>query len=148
MGRKFLFLLFSLCLPFLRPAAAPAQESGVTLRALSAEIHGQLDDLRRQSRHLTEQLLVAESELQASSRQAEALQTELRDLNFCLENTNQKLTGYSTTLTKYEAELARQKGQLRFWWMVFGITATIKAVLLFLKFRFGIKVPYIVSLLF
>ncbi len=147
MGRRFLCLLFSLCLSCLCPAAAPAQESGVTLWALSAEIHGQLDDLRQHSRHLTEQLLIAESELQASSRQVEALQTELSDLNTSLANTNQKLADYSEKLTEYEAKLKARASVIRVAAVLLMAFVMVRTVLLLLKVRFGIKIPYIVNLL-
>lgn len=106
MRRRLLCLLF-LCFVsvFFFPPAAHAEGSEPTLQALSAKIHTQLDGLRQQSRHLTEQLLVAENELRTSSRQVEALQTELRDLNGCLENTNRKLGEYSL---RDEAQIPRE----------------------------------------
>ena len=70
MRKKILFLfVFCLCLPCCFPDAAHAENSEPTLKLLSAEIHSQLDGLKQQSRHLTEQLLIAERELQISSRQ-------------------------------------------------------------------------------
>lgn len=147
MKRKFL-CLFCLLAPLLFfPHAVQAEESTATLQTLSQEIHERLDDLKRQSQHLTEQLLIAENELQMSSKQVETLQTELSELNTCLNNTNQKLSEYSAKLTEYETKL-------KFWRKIRAIAAivlllaiAVRAVLLFLKIKFGITIPYILNLL-
>ena len=147
MRRLFTFLFLALLLPLCFPAAAPAESQEPTLQALSAEIHTQLDGLKRQSRHLTEQLLIAESELRTSSRQVETLQTELSDLNGCLVSTNQKLGEYSTRLTEYETKL-RVRARIIKWVAVILILAVlVRAVLLVLKIKFGIKIPYLLNLL-
>lgn len=147
MRRLFSFLFLALFLHPFFPAAAPTEDSGQTLRELSAEIHTQLDGLRRQSRHLTEQLLIAESELRESSRQVEALKTELGGLNGCLASTNQKLGEYSTRLTEYEERL-RVRSRIICWAAALLILAVaVRIALLVLRIRFGIKIPYLLNLL-
>ena len=148
MRRRLLCLLF-LCFVsvFFFSPAAHAEGSEPTLQALSAEIHTQLDGLRQQSRHLTEQLLVAENELRTSSRQVEALQTELRDLNGCLENTNRKLGEYSQRLTEYETKLRFRARVIAAAASILILAVVVRAVLLFLKIRFGIRIPYLLNLL-
>lgn len=147
MRRLFTFLFLALLLPLCFPAAAPAESQEPTLQALSAEIHTQLDGLKRQSRHLTEQLLIAESELRESSRQAEALRTELIDLNGCLASTNQKLGEYSERLTEYELKLRARARIIKWAAVILILAVAVRAVLLFLKIKFGIKIPYLLNLL-
>lgn len=137
------FFLLSLCFP----AAAPAENSERTLQVLSAEIHTQLDGLKQQSRNLTEQLLIAERELQASSKQVETLQTELNELNSCLVNTNQKLSEYSEKLTEYETKLKFRAKVIAIATAALIVFLTVRGVLLVLKIKFGIKIPYFLNLI-
>ena len=109
MRKSFCLLFFFLASAFFFPAAVHAENSDPTLQALSAEIHTQLDGLKQQSQHLTEQLLIAENELQTSSRQVEALQTELKELNTCLLNTNQKLSESQKVCFSYEQNISMSK---------------------------------------
>ena len=147
MRRRFCLLFLALFLPLCFPAAAPAENSEPTLQALSAEIHAQLDGLRRQSRHLTEQLLIAENGLRESSRQVEALQTELSDLNTCLESTNRKLGEYSVKLTEYETKLRARARVIAIAALLLAAFVAVRIVLLVLKIRFGIRIPYLLNLL-
>lgn len=147
MRKLFCLLFFFLVSAFFFPAVVHAENSEPTLQALSAEIHSQLDGLKQQSRHLTEQLLIAESELQTSSKQVEALQTELRELNTCLLNTNQKLSEYSTKLTEYETKLRFRQKIITLAAAILLLAVAVRAVLLVLKIKFGIKIPYLLNLI-
>ena len=144
-GVCILFLLvFSLfCLPVVAQPAAQEQ----TLQTLSAEIHVQLENLKQQSRLLTEQLIAAESELHVSSKQVETLQTELTELNTCLDNTKQKLTDYSTKLTQYETKLEFRAKIIWIAAVILAIFIIVRVILLILKIKFGIKIPYLLNLL-
>ena len=148
MSAQFVFLL---CLLASRSAlyadSADAGQRTSTIQELSAEIHAQLDGLKRQSRALTEQLLIAENELRTSSREVEALKTELSDLNTSLTATNQKLGEYSEKLTEYEAKLKARARVIRAAAALLAAFVAVRAVLLFLKVKFGIRIPYIVNLL-
>ncbi len=138
----FLLLLFLCC------AVVQAQEtSAPTLQTLSAEIHGQLDSLKQQSQHLTEQLLIAEDELRVSSVQVEQLQTELQDLNICLQNTNRKLTDYSTKLTQYEMKLKKRGKIIKWAFALLCLFVLVRVVLLILRYKFNVKLPYLINLL-
>ena len=147
MRKSFCLLFFFLASVFFFPTAAHAESSEPTLQALSAEIHTQLENLKQQSRHLTEQLLIAESELQTSSRQVEALQTELKELNTCLLNTNQKLSEYSAKLTEYETKLRFRQKIITVAAIILLLAVAVRAVLLILKIKFGIKIPYLLNLI-
>lgn len=144
-----IFCFLSLCLSCFPSRAAEAHASE-TITELSREIHTQLEGLRRQSRDLTEQLLLAESELRESSLQAETLKTELAGLNSCLESTNEKLAGYSAKLTEYEAKL--RESRKRVWTLgiilAAGITlfALVRAVTIFLRVR-DVRLPEIANII-
>lgn len=140
-------LLLSIFVFFCFQAAAQPVAQGQTMQTLSAEIHAQLESLRRHSQLLTEQLMIAESELQASSKQAEALQTELRDLNSCLDNTKLRLIDYSTRLTQYELKLKFRAKIILIATVLLAIFIIVRVVLLVLKIRYGIKIPYLLNLL-
>lgn len=147
--RKILFFRLLFCfLPLLCfPAVAPAENSEQTLQMLSVEIHTQLDGLKQQSRHLTEQLLIAERELQASSKQVETLQMELNELNSCFVNTNQKLSEYSEKLTEYETKLKFRAKIITIAAAALILFLAVRGVLLVLKIKFGIKIPYFLNLI-
>lgn len=147
MRKSFCLLFFFLASAFFFPAAVHAENSDPTLQALSAEIHTQLDGLKQQSQHLTEQLLIAENELQTSSRQVEALQTELKELNTCLLNTNQKLSEYSTKLTEYETKLRFRQKIITVAAIILLLAVAVRAVLLILKIKFGVRIPYLLNLI-
>ena len=147
MRKLFCLVFFFLASACFFPAAAHAESSEPTLQALSAEIHTQLDGLKQQSRHLTEQLLIAENELQTSSKQVEALQTELSELNICLVNTNQKLGEYSMKLTEYETKLRFRQKIITMAAVILLLAVAVRALLLMLKIKFGIKIPYLLNLL-
>ncbi len=147
MGRKlFLFLLVSsffaaLCFS----QTARPQES--TIRELSGEIHVTLDDLRRQSQALTVQLSIAENELRIQSSKASQLQTDLNALNSCLDDTNRKLADYSKRLGEYEAKLRRRARIIAWAAVLLFLFLLVRAILIILKVKFGIKIPYMVNLL-
>jgi len=105
------------------------------------------ENLKQQSRHLTEQLLIAENELQTSSKRVEELQTELSELNICLTNTNQKLSDYSTKLTEYETKLKFRAKIITIAAIILLIFIMVRVILLILKIKFGIKIPYLLNLL-
>ena len=140
-----MFLSFAAAFAFV--PAVHAEKSEPTLQALSAEIHTQLDGLKQQSRHLTEQLAIAENELQTSSKQVETLQAELSELNTCLVSTNQKLADYSTKLTEYEAKLKTRARLILAAALAVLAFVAVRIVLLFLKVKYGIKIPYLINLL-
>ncbi len=127
--------------------AASRPDYRETMQDLSLQVHEQLDGLREQSRNLTEQLRIAESELALSSAQVSALQTELTDLNTCLENTNRKLADYSTKLTEYEVKLKARARIIRTGIALLVLFILVRAVLILLKLKFGIKIPYWVNLI-
>lgn len=148
MKKHFILGLFFVFLSVLQAQefSLPANQPKSAIQTLSTEIHIQLDNLKQQSRNLTEQLLIAETELQTSSAQVEILKMELKELNTCLMDTNQKLTDYSTKLTEYEIKLKKQKNQLILWWVILGITVIIKCILLWLKIKLKIEIPYIINI--
>ena len=129
--------------------SADAQLPGYreTIQGLSQQVHEQLDGLREQSRNLTEQLRIAESELALSSAQVSALKTELTDLNTCLASTNRKLADYSTKLTEYEVKLKARARIIRTGIALLVLFILVRAVLILLKLKFGIKIPYWVNLI-
>lgn len=135
----FLLLLVFFCAP------VSAQEN-MAIQTLSQEIHAQLDDLRQQSRHLTEQLLIAENELRQSSLQAETLKTELTDLNTCLDATNAKLSDYSEKLTVYEERLRNQRAWILRGIALIALAVLIKLVVVILRFK-GIRLADWINIL-
>lgn len=148
MGKKVfcvLFLLFFslLCLPVV---ALPTTQE-LTLQTLSAEIHVQLENLKQQSRLLTEQLMAVESELHISSKQVETLQMELNELNTCLSSTNWKLKDYSKKLMQYETKLKFRAKIILIATLFLAVFIIVRIILLILKIKFGIKIPYLINLL-
>lgn len=147
---RFYPVLLLVCWFFALPSsgqAAGRPDYRETMQDLSLQVHEQLDGLREQSRNLTEQLRIAESELALSSAQVSALQTELTDLNTCLENTNRKLADYSTKLTEYEVKLKARARIIRTGIALLVLFILVRAVLILLKLKFGIKIPYWVNLI-
>ena len=140
----FFLALFRLCLPSFCQDAVPNR---TTLAPLSAEIHSQLEDLRRQSRHLTEQLLIAEQESLESSRRAEELRAELTGLNSSLESTSARLREYSERLTEYEGRLRTRAKVIRAGIALLLLAFAARLALLFAKVRLGIEVPYLLNLI-
>lgn len=131
-------------LPLFLCAAAAAQGSE-TITGLSQEIHTQLDSLRQQSRRLSEQLSIAESELETLSWQREELRTALTDLTTSSENMSQRLRDYSTKLTDYERRLKRRRNALLVLAGIILLTTALKVVLRLLEAK-GVKVPYRLAL--
>lgn len=148
MQRKFLLPFLFVFVFFCSQGVVLAEEiQNQTLQTLSQEIHTQLENLKQQSRHLTEQLAIAENELQTSSKRVEELQMELRGLNTSLENTNQKLSDYSVKLTEYELKL-KTRAKIIMWTAALLILGVIvRVILLVLKIKFNIKIPYLLNLL-
>lgn len=148
MGRSAFFFAASLalslapCAPCFGQDVAPAGEEQPTLRTLSQEIHSQLDDLRRQSRRLTEQLLTAESELRESSRRAEELKAELSALNSSLASTSERLENSLRRLSEYEERLRTRAAIIRAGLALLALAAAVRLVLAFLKAKAGIEIPY------
>lgn len=140
-----LLLCSLLCAPSPCQDAAPARAG--TLGSLSEEIHSQLEDLRQQSRRLTEQLLTAEQESRESSRRAGELKAELSDLNSCLESTSARLREYSERLTEYEGRLRTRAKVIRAGIALLLLAFAARLALLFAKVRLGIEVPYLLNLI-
>lgn len=145
MRRNCFLLLLSLVVLLLFPRPAPALESW-QMQELSREIHGQLDSLRQQSRHLTEQLLIAERELEESSSQAEALRTELQGLSSSLSATNEKLSGYSLRLTQYEEKLRWHRKFVAWATVLIVLFVLARVVTIILRFK-GIHLPEMINIL-
>ena len=147
-GKVFFFLLLFACALFapLAAEASPKPEAQ-TLPVLSKEMHTQLDGLKRQSRRLTEQLLLQENELELSSRQVEALKTELNGLHTCLNATNRKLVGYYQKLSEYELKLKTRAKIIGAAATVLALALAVRLLLFMLHLKYGIKIPYIINLL-
>lgn len=147
-GKVFFFLLLFACALFAPLAAEASPEpEAQTLPVLSKEMHAQLDGLKRQSRRLTEQLLLQENELELSSRQVEALKTELNGLHTCLNATNRKLVGYYQKLIEYELKLKTRAKIIGAAASVLALALAVRLLLFILHCKYGIKIPYIINLL-
>ena len=68
-------------------------------------------------------------------------------MNGCLENTNRKLGEYSQRLTEYETKLRFRARVIAAAASILILAVVVWAVLLFLKIRFGIRIPYLLNLL-
>lgn len=123
-----------------------AKPQELTIRELSGEIHITLDDLRRQSQALTVQLSIAENELRIQSSKASQLQTDLNALNSCLGDTNKKLASYSQKLGEYEIKLKRRTRIIACAAALLFLFLLVRAALMVLKVKFGIKIPYMLNL--
>ena len=122
------------------------QTQSETLTTLSTQIHEQLENLRKQSKSLTQQLLQAQTELETQSLLADELRTELNELNISLTSTSKKLADYETKLTAYEQKLKAQKRLLRIGLLLVVLFLAVRAVTLALRAK-GIKLPDIVNIL-
>jgi hypothetical protein len=50
-------------------------------------------------------------------------------------------------LTEYEMRLKNQRNRLILWWVILGMAVLIKAVILFLKIKFRIEIPYVLNII-
>lgn len=142
-------LVFFLALPSCLFAAS-SQDAALTsssLPSLSSQIHEQLLSLKSQAKTLNDSLILSEAELQMSELKVKELQTELTDLSTSLTNTNQKLTEYSTKLLQYEQKLKFRAKLLWIALLILLAALAVRAVLLILKIKFGISIPYWLNLL-
>ena len=129
---------FALC-PLSVYALEDAQQQSPTLETLGSQIHSSLENLKLQSKILTE-------ELQQRSNEVAELKTNLSELTICLDNTNALLADYETKLIRYEQKLIG--------WKKFATTVALlallfiatRAVTLILRAK-GIKLPEMVNIL-
>ena len=136
MLKKYL-LSFLLCCHFCFLVVAQPQSDSLTM--LSTQIHGSLENLKLQSKTLTE-------ELEKRSNEVEELKMNLNELTTCLDNTNALLADYETKLIRYEQKL---KGWRKFATVVAMMALLFlatRAVTLVLRAK-GIKLPEIVNIL-
>ena len=134
-----LLLFFALSPLSAQDSADAPQPQSDSLTMLSTQIHGSLENLKLQSKTLTE-------ELEKRSNEVAELKANLSELTTCLDNTNALLADYETKLIRYETKL---KGWRKFATVV-AILALLflatRAVTLVLRAK-GIKLPEIVNIL-
>lgn len=114
---------------------------------IAQEIHSQLDNLKAQSRALTEQLLLAENESKMQSEEVKKLRTELTNLNCSLKRTSESLTSYSKKLTESETKRKSQRKAILILCGTILLSFMIKTILVVLNIKFSFALPYILAVL-
>lgn len=94
------------------------------IQNLSQLMHETLDESNLQSKLLMEQLAIVENDSKLSEERVKELETQVRDLTSSSENTNRRLSEYSTKLTVSERDCKRwMKAAIAGWGILISLIA-------------------------
>ena len=132
-------LLLCLLLVFPCYSSDANQQNTQTLEVLGSQVHTSLENLKLQSKILTEML-------EERSNEVKALQMKLVGLTTCLENTNEQLYNYEKNLEQQKQSLKRYRTFMIVVIVVALLMIAARVVTIILKVK-GIHLPEMVNIL-
>lgn len=144
--KKILFLLLFVS-SFCFAHAVPQQEE--ERMEVSSNIKKELQSLKQEFQDMNDSLLVLETQLKNTKNQLAISeedrlqsQTLLNELNFCLKNTNESLIQSSLRIENLETKLKIKTKICTSLIIALAAFMILKVLVMVLKYRFNISLPY------